>query len=96
MKFWKLQKNQRMIDFILKEDTVFAVEIGGIAVLNKTNKAQFFIAYPGAAVWSVLAKKNKAGKTLEMLMAILGKSEKETVIFVDQCILNWKAHQIIE
>jgi hypothetical protein len=85
-----------MSDFKLHRDTRFAIDLKGIAVVNKEIGAHLFIDYPEAAVWSILLETSEKKKSIEMLRAILGKSTSETNLYIAKCIMKWKKLNILD
>lgn len=85
-----------MINFKIIEGTSWAIDLGGIAVINKYNQKHVFIPYPKAAVWSVLAENRRNQGVIKMLCAILGTESKETLLFLEACMNEWKEYKFIE
>jgi hypothetical protein len=81
--------------FKLREGTVYAFDLNGIAILNKKVQTHFLIGYPEAAIWSVLSGNYGRRKSVEMLKAILGKDEEATTAIIEQCITKWKSLNLI-
>jgi hypothetical protein len=84
-----------MNSFKLNEETVYAFDQNGIAVLNKKSQTHFLIGYPEAAIWSVLSENYGSKKSVEMLKAILGKDEEETTSIIDRYTTEWKSLNLI-
>jgi hypothetical protein len=85
-----------MKKFTVCNDIFFASDLKGIALVNKKSGFHFFIEYPEAAVWSVLAGGYNMKKTEIMLQAILNKNVTDTKSFIGRCLQNWRSADIIE
>ena len=81
--------------FKTAKDTLYAVDLKGIAVSSQEN-INTFIHYPEAAVWLVLVQNYPEEKTLKMLASILGKDEINTGKFINKCLQSWREASMIE
>jgi hypothetical protein len=85
-----------MKEFKICEDVVCSIDLTGVSIINKREHTHLFIKYPEASIWLVLVENYDENKTINMLQAILQKSEKKTREFVDLCINNWKKSNLIQ
>jgi hypothetical protein len=85
-----------MFNFKIKPDVLFTIDLKGVAILNRLSGNHLFILYPEAAVWSVFIQNHDPSKSIEMLKAILTKSETETETFINNCLQNWRSSDIID
>jgi hypothetical protein len=85
-----------MNTFKVKSNILFAVDLKGIAIVNRNNGAHYFINYPEAALWSVLIENHGMEKSEKMIQAVIGKNEKETKIYIGQLLASWRNSDIIE
>ena len=84
-----------MDDSNINKDIWYAVDLKGVAVLNKIRNNNLFIEYPEAAVWLIFVEGHKKKKSQQMLEAILGKNKAETKVYINECISSWKNAGII-
>jgi hypothetical protein len=74
----------------MKGDILYAIDLDGIAIVNKKSGTHAFIKYPEAAVWSVLIENHGMKKSNQLLQAILGKNKTETNRYIKRCLNKWK------
>jgi hypothetical protein len=86
---------KNMIEFKVDSDIVYAADIKGFSVVNKTEGTHFFIRYPEAAVWAVLVENPGTAKSVQMLQAILEMDGIKTRSFIDHCLRDWRDSKII-
>jgi hypothetical protein len=84
-----------MNDFKVRNGIRFTHDLKGVAIIDQENGAHFFLEYPEAAVWSVLAEQYGTKKSIEMIGAILGYNATETRNYIAQSIRKWKDINII-
>ena len=84
-----------MNNFKINNDIFFAIDLNGIAIVNKNNNTHLFIKYPEAAIWSVLIENYEMKKSKQMLQAILGKNKKDTNQDISQCLEKWKDLKLV-
>jgi hypothetical protein len=75
-----------MNKLIKNNDLLYAIDLKGIALVNKKTKHHIFIEYPEAAVFLVLFENHSIEKSNKMLQSILGKNKKATGIFINICL----------
>jgi len=76
-------------------DLLFAVDTSGVSIVNLKGDTRYFIRYPEAAVWLVMAEKCWTRKTIRMLGAILKMDESGAASYAGKCIDNWKKQGFI-
>lgn len=74
----------------INDEVFYAIDIKGVAIINKKDNTHFFIPYPDAAIFSVLIENYEMEKSKHMLQAILGRGKAETDWYISQCIKKWK------
>jgi hypothetical protein len=84
-----------MINFRLNNNIVYAIDVTGYSVVNKTDGSQTFISYPEAVIWGVLVEKRRISESMQMIQAILDKDREQTFSMVEEITQAWRNSGLI-